>query len=128
METNIKLGENIISERRDTKKLSLTLVYSLLGALLIAVAILFVSEKSSTLHLIMLTVGVIMMISFGIKAIVWCKELVYLPTKSRIKQQSFYIKNHHLNTLINELKNQNIATLDKMSEKENTGVQLDVIY
>ncbi len=128
METNIKLGVDIISERRNAKKQTITLIYTLLGALLVAIAILFVPEKSSPLYLLMLTVGVIMVICFGIKAVAWNKEFVYNATQSPLKQHTFYIKHHDLNTLLSELKKENTSTLERVCEAANTGMQLDVIY
>lgn len=128
METNIKLEANIVSERRNTKKQTISLASILVGALLITIAVLFVPEKSAPLYLLMLTVGVIMVICFGIKAVVWNKEFIFNATQSPLEQHSFYIKHHALNTLISELQKENISTLDKVYETVNTGMQLDVIY
>ena len=126
MKTNIKLGENVISQQYNSKKAVKSISLIALGILTIALTSLLIPNGSS-INLMLLTIGVIVGLSGIIKLLTSDKEYIYTATKSPIKLTSIFFDANKLGTLLDSLEREEYGILAKVKKEENTGVQLDIL-
>lgn len=113
------------------KRSSKNIIYTSLGLLasvgFIVAAALFILDKTSTVYLLLMTIGVVGVITFSVKLCLGCRELIYLPTKSRVKDFSIYIETDEMHRLMYALETADTSLMTQIRSPKESGLRLDVV-
>lgn len=116
-----------VSKKLDTKRLIYSLSGIIFSVIIIYTAIMLESNLSSTIHMLVITTGVIVGVTFIIKLIFGSNHNVYEPTNCELKNYSFYFKGEETLNLISAIENGNISIMRDILGETNSVVKLDII-
>lgn len=117
----------VISSKRSSKKLIFNGLFTLISASIIIFAGTLISDHTSAAYISLFSVGCAGVLFFGIKLILGGSRSVYLPTGSRIKECSVYIKSDAMDKLIGSIAASDVNTLMHLASGSPSSIRLDVI-
>lgn len=115
-----------IAKRTSVSGLIFTAAMLLIGILLFA-SILEVNDKSSTISMALMVLGTILVL-LGVFRLFWkTKEMVYLPTGSVARQQSFFFDLKHMEKLKEMIEQGSSECAPQVKSESSGNVRMDVM-
>lgn len=116
-----------ITERPCIKKVSVSILAIIAGVALITTTQVSIEDSASSTYMAMMTLGVILTLVYIIKLFWSSKEIVYVPTKSPIKNYSVYFKTGDIDSLMSAIQSGNIEKLNHSIDANKAGLRMDVV-
>lgn len=116
-----------ISKRTNIVSVLLSLGIALLGCVCIVIS-LGLDDSSVTISMVLLTVGTVLLL-YALYRVFWrSAEIVYTPTRSVIRERTFYVNSADLEALQRILENKDLKLFSRISFKQSGNGRIDCMF
>lgn len=126
LKTKFIMEHDKIVQRINAVSLAISLSLTALGAALLFIVQGQQVDPASSLYMVGMTTGVVLMMAGVVRAVWWSRRKVYSVTNSRVGEHSVYLTS--LEQCISAIEKEDAEALMRLSGDQDSGVRLDVAF